>query len=73
MSIWQRIQSEPALVTTLVTTLVALGTSFGLDLSPEQVGAITAVTAAVMGIFTRQSVRPLVKMKAKDVPHKPVV
>lgn len=70
--LWDRIQAEPALVTTFITACVALASSFGFDLSPEQVGGITAVTAAVMGIITRQNVRPLVKLRAEDVPHKPV-
>ena len=59
-----RIRREPALVTGLLSALIALGTAFGLDLSAEQVGAITAVTVAVLAFVTRSQVTPVVKSDA---------
>jgi hypothetical protein len=42
-----------------VQTVLALIVSFGFDLSGEQVGAITAVAAAVLGVFARSKVSPV--------------
>lgn len=53
--IWNR---EPVLALTVAQTLVALVVSFGLDLSTEQVGAITAATAALLGFIARSKVTP---------------
>lgn len=54
-SLWGR---EPAMVLALVQTLIILAVSFGLALSPEQTGAILAVTAVVLGLLTRTQVSP---------------
>jgi len=54
-SLWDR---EPVAFLTVVQAAVALGTSFGLQLSGEQVGAIMSFTAAVVGFVTRQKVTP---------------
>ncbi len=53
-----RIRREPALVTALVSALIALGVSFGLNLSTDQVGTIMAVVAALLGFFVRSQVTP---------------
>ena len=53
-----RLKREPALVLGLVGALIALGAAFGLDLSKEQTGAITATVVAVLAVVTRQSVTP---------------
>ena len=37
---------------------IALGVSFGLNLSADQVGAIVAFSAAVLGLIARQKVTP---------------
>lgn len=47
---------EPALIIAAVQTVIALVVAFGVDLSNEQTGALLAVTAAVLGVVTRQSV-----------------
>ena len=52
------IRSEPALVIGLVQTIIALVVAFGANLSPEQVGAILAASAAVLAVVTRSQVRP---------------
>ncbi len=37
---------------------IALVVSFGLNLAPDQIGAILAVTAVVLGLITRSRVIP---------------
>lgn len=54
-TLWGR---EPAMVIALVQAALVLGVSFGLHLTPEQSGAILAVTAAVLGLVTRSQVSP---------------
>ena len=52
-NLWGR---EPAMVLALVQTVIVLAVSFGLSLTPEQTGAILAVTAVVLGLLTRTQV-----------------
>ena len=59
-TILDRIRREPALVTGLVGALIALGVSFGLELSGEQTGAIMALVSAILAVVTRQQVTPYV-------------
>ena len=47
---------EPALILALVQSALALVIAFGLELTPEQVGASLAVTAAALGVITRSRV-----------------
>lgn len=56
-----RIKNEPALALGFVQTVLGLVLAFGLDLSNEQVGAIMAVTAAVLALVTRSQVTPTTK------------
>ena len=51
-------KSEPALVMGLVQTVLALLLAFGLDLTDNQLGAILAVTAALLALVTRAKVVP---------------
>jgi hypothetical protein len=53
--IWKR---EPVLFLAVVQAVVALVASFGLDLTTEQVGAITATAAALLGLLARSRVTP---------------
>lgn len=55
MSLWHR---EPALILGLVQSVLALVLAFGVELSEEQVGAILAVTAALLAVVTRSRVTP---------------
>lgn len=48
--------TEPALALGLLQAAVALAVSFGLDLEPGQVGAITAFVAAFLALVLRQVV-----------------
>lgn len=52
------IKAEPALVAGAVQAIVALVVAFGVPLSDEQVGAILAVSAAVLALAVRQRVTP---------------
>lgn len=54
--IWNR---EPALFIGLISAIMALVVSFGLELSADQVGAIMAVTTAVLAFITRSKVTPV--------------
>ena len=54
-TIWGR---EPAMVLALVQAVIALVVAFGLQLAPDQIGAILAVTAVVLGLITRSQVSP---------------
>jgi len=53
---WDR---EPAAFVALVSSAIALGTAFGLQLSGEQVGAIMAFITVVAGFVTRAKVSPV--------------
>lgn len=50
---------EPALVMGVIQTVLALVLAFGVDLSTEQVGAILAVSAAVLSLVVRAKVTPV--------------
>jgi len=50
---------EPAMVLALVQALLTLVVAFGLNLAPDQIGAILAVTAVVLGLITRSRVSPV--------------
>lgn len=54
-----RIRREPVLVSGLVQALLAAAVAFGVDLTDEQVGALLAVTAAVLALVTRSQVSPV--------------
>jgi hypothetical protein len=49
---------EPAMVLALVQAVLALVVAFGLQLAPDQIGAILAVTAVILGLITRSRVSP---------------
>jgi len=49
---------EPAMFVAVIQAILALVIAFGLDLTPEQVGAIMAVAAGVLGLVTRANVSP---------------
>ena len=55
-NLWGR---EPALLVAALGALIALGVSFGLDLSSGQVGAIMTAVSAVLGVVTRSRVSPV--------------
>jgi hypothetical protein len=53
-----RIRREPVLATGLLEAILALALAFGLDLTPEQVGAILAVAVALLALVARRQVTP---------------
>jgi hypothetical protein len=57
-NIWNR---EPALFLGVVQAAIALFVSFGLGLTPEQIGGILAFSAAVLALITRSQVTPVNK------------
>lgn len=59
--ILERLRHEPALLSGFVGAAVALGASFGLELTSEQVGAIMAVLSAGLAVLVRQRVSPVSK------------
>ena len=52
--------TEPALILGAVNIAIALGVSFGLHLTAEQIGGINALAAAVLSVILRQLVTPVV-------------
>lgn len=54
-----RLSQEPVLFLAVVQAALALVVSFGLALTGEQVGAIMAVSAAILGLIARQRVTPV--------------
>jgi hypothetical protein len=52
-NIWK---SEPALILGFVQAVLALAITFGIGLTVEQVGAILAASAALLGLLTRSQV-----------------
>jgi hypothetical protein len=54
-NLWNR---EPAAILAAVQAVIALAVSFGLELTPEQIGSVLAVTATVLGLLTRAAVVP---------------
>jgi hypothetical protein len=61
---WELIKREPVAFQGLIQAVTALGTSFGLGLNGTQVGAILAVTAALLSFLTRQRVSPVASQNA---------
>lgn len=49
---------EPVAILTVVQMVITLLVTFGLRLTPEQTGAIVAVTAAILGLIARSKVTP---------------
>ena len=54
----KQIQQEPVLFQGVIQATLALGMSFGLGLTVNQVGTIAAVSAAILAFITRQNVTP---------------
>lgn len=63
--IWKR---EPALFYGVVNAVIALAVSFGLELKPDQIGALLAVTSALLALVTRTQMTPNVKLHAAPEP-----
>lgn len=57
------LKMEPAVIVSLVSAVIALAVSFGLELTAEQTGSIMAVVVIVAGLITRQAVTPTAKLE----------
>jgi uncharacterized membrane protein YphA (DoxX/SURF4 family) len=68
MLIINRIKSEPAIVSGVIQALLGLLLAFGVDLSTEQVGAVMAVTAALLALVVRSQVTPLRHLAPSEAP-----
>jgi hypothetical protein len=58
LNVWDRIKSEPVLVTTLVGSVLSLLVVFGVPISDEQKTAVVVAVAAVLALFARSQVTP---------------
>jgi hypothetical protein len=61
------LKREPALIAGLIQAILALAVAFGFDLTSEQVGAILAVTGALLAVVVRQQVTPVADPRVPDV------
>lgn len=52
------IKQEPVLTMGVIQSAIALGVSFGLHLTAEQMGAILTASAAVLSLVVRRRVSP---------------
>lgn len=55
----ERIKAEPVVVTSVVSSLLALAVAFGLSLSDVQIAAVLAVTNSLLALFVRGKVSPI--------------
>lgn len=53
-----RLRAYPARLQAAIIAAVALGTSFGLDWTAEQTGAVSAFSAALIALFLEGPRRP---------------
>lgn len=56
--IWGRVTGEPVMSLAIIQMGLALAVSLGLHWSAEQVGAVVAFSAAVLGWVARSKVTP---------------
>lgn len=56
--IWARITGEPVMTLAIIQMALALAVSFGLQWTGEQVGAVVAFSAAILGWIARSQVTP---------------
>jgi hypothetical protein len=59
---WARIQQEPVMFQSIIQAVLALGVAFGTALSVEKIGAILALSAAVLSFMTRSQVTPTINL-----------
>ncbi len=57
--IWGRITGEPVMTLAIIQMALALAVSFGLQWTGEQVGAVVAFAAAILGWIARSRVSPV--------------
>lgn len=52
---------EPALILAFVSSIIALGIGFGLDVTPQQFSLIMAAVVSGAGVWIRSKVTPVDK------------
>ena len=55
-NLWSK---EPAMILGTIQAILAAVTSFGLQLTTEQIGAIMTVSSMIIGLITRFRVSPV--------------
>ena len=55
---WKRILNEPVVITSLVSSAIALGIGFGLKVTPEQLSLIMAFVGTLLAFLARAAVTP---------------
>ena len=58
--LWKLVRQQPVYCQGVIQAVIALAISFGATLSSGQVGALTAVTAAILAFLTQTQVTPIV-------------
>lgn len=61
-AILDRIKEEPAMFYALVSALITMAVAFGLNLSTDQMAAVLAPVAILLGLLTRSVVTPTAKL-----------
>lgn len=56
----------PAAFTYAVAAIVAVGVSYGLEVTPEQVAAINGFVIVVLGLLTRTQVAPVATLLSRE-------
>lgn len=63
------VKSEPVAFAALIQAVLNLALSFGLHLSPDQIGAINVLVAAIQALVIRQVVTPTSNVSTLPPPH----
>lgn len=63
--IWKYIQTEPAIIFSVLGSGIALAASFGFSLTSTQTKAVYSFVAVVTGLLIRQTVSPTVQVQAR--------
>ena len=61
-AILDRIKEEPAMFYALISALITMAVAFGLNLTTDQMAAVLAPVAILIGLLTRSVVTPDVKL-----------
>lgn len=63
--------TEPVVIVAAIEAVLALAVGFGLDITAEQLGLITAAVTAVLALIVRSKVTPTTEVAAIDPEHLP--
>ncbi len=74
MRLWDR---EPVMFMSVIQAGISLAVAFGTKLTAEQIGALLAFSAALIGFLMRSQVTPTARMEEiqrmvnRETPHEP--